>query len=479
VSKRENKTYEATSEAAITSAATLCTDISLNNGQRRQIARLANSLANMIPSDEDLRSSIPVFEKDLLLSLKQIAENFSCGLSHQTYSKPSVDLTHRNSNPTHELIDTLFMIIKAPDIKPRVWAESAITIAKILEQGLSPNDLSFAIRRIDENASLVISILSTASLEATFESKADDPMASLYTIAAVSNTVLRKMVKRRCTIIAVSRRLGHSDHFIINSALDICQIIFADANCVNNLCTGPGDNLELLVTSILQLIRESAIVQHQLTGIEVLSPLLTANHYHIQSILETLKWVASESKSRDTVVKSVFSFCQAVKEQERPSLQCLKSLVEFSKFPQKEVRLETLHVIDIKVNADNIQSFLEHSELVAVLYQNILVGSEEERMTAFDIARQMARSSISHSRLCSHKRFLEEVIKRVVRKHESPNSSAAEILLSLLLNKENTQYFLQFPSLLPWLVDFVTKHRIGMSDDPLVALIVHLSLMAK
>jgi hypothetical protein len=215
-----------------------------------------------IPSDKEnlLASTVPELKADPIFSLEQIIGAYICGEcddnTRQNTARSLDVMRQRVPEATGLLADTLFSIIKAKGSQPNVSAESAITISRFLEQGyLSPKDLQFIVGNIEENASLLISVLSTASMTSAFSSKEDDPLESLYILAAASKTVQRKMAKRRCTILAIARRLASLDHWTRVSALDFCQRLFADGESVDSLCcVGKGKNLDILVNGLIKLV---------------------------------------------------------------------------------------------------------------------------------------------------------------------------------------------------------------------------------
>jgi hypothetical protein len=476
---------EAKTEASSTSAAALYHN-TLDDEQRRKIAILSNTLSNMfIPSDKEnlLASTVPELKADPIFSLEQIIGAYICGEcddnTRQNTARSLDVIRQRVPEATGLLADTLFSIIKAKGSQPNVSAESAITISRFLEQGyLSPKDLQFIVGNIEENASLLISVLSTASMTSAFSSKEDDPLESLYILAAASKTVQRKMAKRRCTILAIARRLASLDHWTRVSALDFCQRLFADGESVDSLCcVGKGKNLDILVNGLIKLVFHDTVVQNQLTAVSILSQIQALNS-QVKKILECMKWLAFKSTSRDSIIASTNSYCQCVRRCEDLDIEHLKAVVEFTALAQKEVRHEALVTIELQMNARNTISLLKDSDLIDNCHRIILEGPDQDCTIAFDIVRQAARSRSCHAQLCSHPAFLETVVQFVAKK-ETPDPYAMEILLAILSGEDNASAFQKISDLLPWLVSFV--NTVGTDDDvkeQLVAVIMRLSLVS-
>ena len=389
---------------------------------------------------------------------------------------PRLFLEGMQQHQKEKLVDSLLVIAKAKWVASDICTHAATVISIVVEYLLplsTGNFLRCITGKIEENASILISILSTSSIM-NFPSKdnnsddetirnSENPMGSLYKLASISVIFRKKMVKRRCTILALVRYLNCSNHR--QSTLEFCKTIFLGGE--GALLIGEAQqNLDIIVQGMMKLIYEDAVAeQHQIVAISILCQILDMS-FDLQSnsLTETLKWVAfNENISEDAVIRAAKGYCNFVKNQQQPNIQQLKTVVAFVALPQNEVRKEALGLIELQRNGPCILGLLDDSNLLSQLVHLISTGSTQECNVAFDIVRQIARSSCCHKQLCQHPDLLKILIHFIVSSKEDSNLlSPIETLLSLLLNEDNTMAFLPFPDLLPWLLKFA---KIASKDD--------------
>ncbi|KAL3932940.1 MAG: hypothetical protein SGBAC_010613 [Bacillariaceae sp.] len=469
-----NTTKDTTSTAS-TSAATLSITNTLDESQKRNIANLSNSLSTTISSDvtkindRDLVSSSSSLEikSDLLSSFYQLAELFVCGsleddMDHrQTVLKETtktIDIIRaREPAATKELVNTLFSMVTQTNLLD-IAAESAISIATFLEQRLTPKDRRYIVQKAEENSSNLISVLSTAYLTSVKSPNNKDSMESLFAIAAVSKSIQRKMVKRRGTNLAIARCLRESDHWKRAGALEFCGRVFADDASVESLISvGKGENLEILVDGLIKRVYDDTIVQDQLMAISILNRILSLE-FHVEKTLKAFHSVAFDSKSWDAVIVAADAFCGYVEKNGDPTLEHQRALIGFATLPQKEIRRMALVILQSHTNNASSAELLNNMDTIDALLSIILHSPVKgDGILALDIVRQMARSRVHHTNLCRHPTFLSTIVSMANSK-DSPNPLATEILIALVLNKDNKDAFLRAPSIFQWLTNFATAH---------------------
>lgn len=476
---------EAKSEDSTTSAATLYHE-TLDDEQKKKIAILSNSLSRMgiAALKENLAAPMAVQDSKTgqALSLQRVLNAYLCGESDcetlQNRARTLPGIRKRVPEASHLLAESLFSSIKTTSrSQPKVAVESAIAISKFLEQNLLPKDRHLLVKSIGDNASLLISVLSTASMRSVDSPKEDDPLECLFVLAAVSKTLQTKMVKRRCTVLAIARSLSSVNHWARIGALDFCNNLFADTDAVVRLShVGSGNNRDILVNGLISLVFQDSVVQNQLTAVSILSQIQELD-CQVEKIMECMKWLAFQSKSRDAILASTNSYCRCVRRQEDVDTECLRTVVEFTGFTQKEVRHAALVTIELQMCAKNTSDLLKDSDLINNCHQALLEGPGQDCSIAFDILRQLARSTSCHAQLYNHPALLETVI-HFVASQEVPDPLASEILLALVLGGQSGQELRKFPDVLPWLIKFVDTT--GANEDvneQLVAVIVRLALL--
>jgi len=495
--ENEKDRLNTTEDTASTSGASLSFTNALDESQKRNIANLSNSLSKTISNDGSRqaqiikRSSRELLPRasgvklDLLSSFYQLTDMFACGslqndVDHRRTvlkeTTKTIDLIRmRAPEATQEVVDTLFSMLTIPSNLLDVAAESAISIAAFLEQRLAPKDRRYIVRKAEENSSNLISVLSTAYLTSVESPNHKDPMESLFVIAATSMSIQRKMVKRRSTNLAIARCLRESDHWKRVGALDFCQRIFHDDASVKSLISfGKGANLEILVDGLIKRVCDDTVVQDQLTAISILSKVLSWD-CHVDKTLEALHSVAFHSNSRDAVIVAADAFCSYVKKNGNPSVEHQRALIGFGTLPQKEVRRVALLILQSQTNNVCSAHLLDKMDSIDALLSIILHSPvQRDGIIALDIVRQMARSRVHHANLCRHPNFLSTIVSMV---NSTGDPLATEILLSLVLNKDNEDAFLRVPEISQWLISFVEAHQItGAVQEQLVTLILRLTL---
>ncbi|CAJ1960157.1 unnamed protein product [Cylindrotheca closterium] len=491
-----------TEDTASTSAATLSMTNTLDESQKRNIANLSNSLSTTIGSDDsrtkswitknNCRELVPSLssreiKSDLLSSFYHLADMFVCGsleddVDHRhtvlKETTKTIDIIRvRAPEATQELVDALFSMLTIRNNLLDVAAESAISIATFLEQGLTPKDRTYIVQKAEENSSSLISVLSTAYLTSVKSLSNKDPMESLFTIASASKFIQRKMVKRRGANLAVARCLRESDYWKRAGALDFCGLVFEDDASVQSLISmGEGENLEILVDGLIKRVYDDTVVQDQLAAISIVSKVLSLN-CHVEKTLQAFHSVAFHSTSRDAVIVAADAFCSYVKKNGDLSLEHQLALIGFATLPQKEIRRVALVTLQSHTNNACSVELLNKSDTIDALLSIILHSPVHgDGIIALDIVRQMARSRVHHTNLCRHPTFLSTIVS-MADSTDTPNPLAIEILVALVLNQENKDAFLRTPGLFKWLAKFVTAHPTGGNvQEQFLSVILFLTL---
>jgi hypothetical protein len=456
----------------------------ISNVQGLHVAVLVSSLATVLQcSNEVLANHVQNFQSDIILSSEKITDIFSAWKGDQTIQQvalSSITKTLRYIGPhvkgdvPERLMDVLLKIVKIHSVSPDIRADAAAAVCNL---GIHQNIKAVSV--LEKNASILISTLSTASLplEATDHNTL---IAHLYELAAVSQVFQVKMIKRRCTILAVASSLQQPTDDIQDLALEFYQAVFSNPECMEYLSAGQGDNLDILVKHLIAYTRDERNERRQVVGVSLLSQILATEDASPEGLMDTMRCLAYGGESDDVIRHSAVAYCDGIRKEVEPDLEQLWTLVDFTTFPFAKVRAEALAAIEwATLKSDSVKALLNQTDMVENFSLIVRHGSNEDCTSALDIMRKLARSSLYHSELCSHVGFLREVIDFVTRDHISNRSAhfyAVEMVLALLSNDENTSAFVPFRSLLPWLVSFVNTTT--ADDDfkkPVVSVIVRLS----
>jgi hypothetical protein len=456
----------------------------ISNVQGLHVAVLTSSLATVLQcSNEVLANHVQNFQSDIVLSSEKIMEIFSTWKGDPTIQQVVLSsLTkilryigpHVRGDAPQHLMDALLNIVKMHSVSPDIRVDAAAAVC-----GLGIHQNAKALSALEKNASILISTLSTASLHLE-DTDHNTLIAHLYELAAVSQVFQAKMIKRRCTILAVASSLLQPTEEIKTRALEFCQAVFANPDCIEYLSAGHGDNLDILAKHLIEYTRDESNEQRQLVGVSILSKILAMEVATCEGLMDTLRCLAYGGESDEVIRYSAIAYCNGVRKELEPDLEQLWTLVDLTTFPFAKVRTEALAAIERATSkSDSVKALLNDTDMVDNFALIVRHGSNEDCTVALDIMRKLARSSLYHVELCSHVGFLREVVDFVTHEDISNRSAhfyAVEMVLALLSNDENTQAFLPFRSLLPWLVSFVNTTT--ADDDfkqPVVSVIVRLS----
>jgi hypothetical protein len=444
----------------------------LSNMQGLHIAVLSSSLAMVLRcSKELLASHVHKFQSDLIASLQQVTEIFVSWVGDDTIQQVALSSTARTIRfiiphipyaAAEQLVDILMSILQG-HLSSDIRIDAASALVSFFENPLvktSPQVL----RKMEDNSSLLISTLSTASLANAQDNTQQDPMIGLYQLSAVSSIVRAKMVKRRCTILAVCKHLTHADNEKIREdALYFCKDALHRSECLEGLTSGLGDNVEILTEGLIDSAATEVNTELLLIIIMLLEKIVSMDQFPAQPALEALWSLAYKEDvnvDASAMMEAACAYCRGTKHVEF-SIRKMTIIVDLTTSGFAQVRSEALTRIEAVESEEDSEAALQLLEETDVLENFAIIirhGSNQDCVAALDICRQLARSSYYHRALCSYSWFLGAVVE-LVAKEQVHNRIAhfygVETILALLANEGNTKSFLAYPQLLPWLVTFV------------------------
>lgn len=443
----------------------------LSNMQGLHIAVLSSSLAMVLRCSKELLAlHVHKFQSDLITSLQHITEIFVPWAGDDTIQEVALSSTARTIRfiiphvpyaVTKQLVNILMSILQGR-LSSDIRIDAASALVSFFENPLvkaSPQVL----RRIEDNASLLISTLSTASLANAEDSNTQqDPMIGLYQLAAVSSIVRAKMVKRRCTILAICKHLTHPDEKIREHALYFCKdALSRGSECLEGLTSGLGDNVDLLTEGLIYSAATEVKAELLLIVVILLEKIVSLDQFPAQPALDALRSLAYNKVGVDdsVMMEAACAYCRGIQHVEF-SIREMTTIVDLTTSCFAQARSEALTRIEAVESEDSEAALqlLEETDMIENLALIIRHGSNQDCVAALDISRQFARSSYYHQALCKHSGFLRAVVE-LVAKEQIHNRIAhfygVETILALLSNEGNTKSFLAYPQLLPWLVTFV------------------------
>jgi len=451
------------------------------------IASLSTSLAMVLHcSTSVLARHVQEFHSDLVPALRMIVQNFTS--SHE--DKMLVQLILMNVCKTigliysyvpteqiEDLITTLLLILNCQSF-PSIQVDAAGKICALVSS-VPVDDNGATITKLEANASLLISALSTVFGSVSGGTEEADPTLRLYDLAAISEVIRIKMMKRRCTMLAISRHFRHPDPKTRRKALSLCREYLDHPEVSNSFSTGM-----FVENALVETLAESAAKETdpeiQFTAVSLLRKITTMQVFPSASIMATIKDLAYSGHSDRVVVECGATYCEGMQKEPFPTKEDLSTVVGFTGFPFAEVRSKALATIESFITkSETVDLLIKETDLFINFGLIVTNGSDVDCEQALNIVRQLSRSSRNHPKLCENSDFLATVVDYVAKKEVSNRNAhffAVEIVLALLSNDENTKVFLPFRHLLPWLVSFLNKTTADDAfKDQVVAVIIRLS----
>ncbi len=424
-----------------------------------------------------LRTSKYTVMRDFLLMAQEYSERFitgsACQLRTEIYTS-STDNQVLEAQPSQagnmkkeppgakngdsaRLVDPIHVLIRRANdhslqSKTQVLAAIDLSFILVTRHGSAiETDLIESIKGI---ASTIISLLSTASV-ITSSIERNKVFRSLCQLA-VSPHFRVKMVKRRCTMMAITRNLSHPDSVTRRAALIACTQLLDDEDCRSILSRGAGENVEILRVGIVESAFNARDSNIQLLIVSALEGLVHVLARAPNDILDILHNFAYDGASIVVTIKAAITLSRSVDHQVEGHMVYLAAVVEFTTFQSPQVRHEALAVLEAMTSSSNgMMYLLTTTKVVENAIFIIQRGSKQDRSEVLNIMRQLARSSLYHQYLLGNSDFLPSVVEVVISDHaegcKTSNGYAEEIILSLLSNEENMEAFLPCRQLLPWI----------------------------
>lgn len=382
--------------------------------------------------------------------------------------KAGTNQVHNSTYPAEsKVVRDLILRVTSPSTHPLIRMQAAMDISLILWTYHGSEAEESMITSIEQGASKILSVLSTASVTSN---ATDDPNVVMCLCRLAISPIFRtKMVKRRCTILALTRHLSHQDATIRESILLVAHQFCVDDDCKICLYRGASENVDILREGLVNAAQVATNPKCQLILVSALQGLLHVMDEATDDVLDIFKSYAYSGTSDDVIIQSAINLTKSITPQLELIDRYLWAVADFTTFPFPEVRREALKTLEaITCSPDGIMNLLTTTELVENISLVIKRGSREDCTNILNSTRQIARSSLYHEKLLSDSDFLPCLVDVVLsEKGEHGHTSkgyATEILLSLLSNEENMDAFLPFWCLRSWLADIVESYFVDKSS---------------
>jgi len=344
-----------------------------------------------------------------------------------------------------------------------VRVDAACAVASFLdaEEIARRQDL---VRVIEDNSSVLISILSTGAM-AVQKEHLEDCLGGLVSLARGTSVLRSKLLKRRCVILVIRNLLAHADVVVRAQALDLCKTLLLVGGRKVMTHYAFAENSGLLSNALTKASFAETDMQSKIT-ILLLLEVLIVNKYaipnQISCIMTTFYAHATAAESADVIaIQAATCYLQA-SDKAADDTRVLANVVEFTMSPYAKVRAIAFDVLqDVTFwNAHGARVLLEETPLLDNFTYVLRHGSQKDCISAMNVSKQLLFFDESHRLFCEHNGFIS-CVARMATKETVTNRvvyiNAVTIVLDLMSSDGNIRRFTKHSELLPFLVKFANR----------------------
>jgi len=442
-----------------------------------QLAIICNALARMMEcSDESLEKYVPFFADDLGLALPEAIRYFVDWNGDSTSRFVALGCSvHVLQRVAPMCIDHMFdfaqslSLLLGYDIPSDVRVDAACTLTGFL--GVDRANLSVHCK-IEQEASAIISVLSTAAL--TNNNRNATHRLQIMLLLAQDPILSGKLRRRRCVTIALAKQLKQECLECQDLALEIISFLLKDEEIEPKSATAV--NMNLMVEQLEGALHEERCRPSRIRI--------------IHNLLYSIGLPAIERKRKLGILNTLYDLLRAdgvpSKVQFEASLAFLSGINKTNAYaellselsiilvsPLAEIRRKAMRELDDAFfwHAESLCEHPDLSDLLDSLCILISNGSPEDCANAMQLCRQIAAKDAAKAFMCQHKLFLLRLVSLVSTvpvRNRPAYINAVEVMLTLLESDERLIAFLSFSEVLPCMVSLANR----TSDDALRARLV-------
>jgi hypothetical protein len=428
-------------------------------------------------SDQVLQESMHKLKDDLMPSLSVLLHIFACwegeSIIRLVTLASSIRLIRRIGPLLPEaaasLVAALLSLLNG-NFPSDIRVDAASAAAAFLD---NKNGSEQVVNIVEKDASVVISILSTAALAASNECLGEI-MHGLSCMAGCP-TLGSKLARRRCAVLAVVKHLSHQGREVRSKSLDLCHAFLGYHSTTTPVRTVLECNASLIVGALIKAVAVESDSRLQLSQIRILNGLITRDDIpkekkrNVMAVLYTL--VKNEGPDGPTM-EAALCYLQSATPMGLTE-EVLRTIADFTTSEYAKVRSKALSLLkDISFwhpHASRI--LLDTTDLLENFSLIISHGSDVDCADAIQACKQLVSDESHHQAFCIDFGFVTALV-RLVTTEPVANRPAfiggIDTIITLMSTDENLQYFLPFVEVLPWLVTFANR----TCDDEIKEMVV-------
>lgn len=358
--------------------------------------------------------------------------------------------------------------------------DAALAITRLFHRKSS--DL---VEMVEEEASTLISILSTGAMSVWESQFVGNCLGGLLRLARLTTTLPSKLVRRRCVILALCKHLqpnsmgeqrdddeGEDGDVAMIHRQDLCielaKVLLRavpsrsrrvkDGDAVQKVVK---DNLELLTTAVIRAVLQDLSPKIKLSVMELLVTLVQNDYLEaaqVLNIVNVLYFFAGADGPEESVIPAARHYIEAVRVHENAgALVCAVDLLDS---PFASVRQEAFQLlIDLCFwKVTEAKHLLKQSTLLDHLAVLLKKGSKHDCLHAIRVSKQLiVFHQDTHATFCQHEAFLKALVGLVTNepvRNRLAYAEAVDVMLELLSTDQRHRFIPFNVQLLPWLAKF-------------------------
>lgn len=451
---------------------------SFEHSRGLQVSALCRALDMILQcSDRVLEEYMPKLKDDLVSSLPRILSIYAHWEGDSIIRLITIASTLRIvlkvgpfvPEAATSLVGALLLILDSyfpPDI--RVDA----TCAAVSFLGKSSRNEEL-VKLMEQKASAIISILSTAALAASNESL----VGILHSLSSLAGcpTLGAKMARRRCAIFMAVKNLSHQQREVRGKSLDLCHAFLGHRANARPTKTVHESNLDLIVGGLMKAVSAEKDPRLQLSQIRIMGSLIIRDDISTEqkwNVMTLLRKIAKSEGCDGPTMEAQLCYLHSAATMGFAE-QVVATVADFTTSEYAKVRNKALGLVkDISFWHPHAARLLfDSTDLLESFSLIISHGSDEDCADAIQASKHFVSDEANHQFFCIETGFVASLVRLVTTEpvvNRPAFINGIDTIITLMSSNLGLQYFLPFIEILPWLVTFANR----TSDEEIKEIVV-------
>jgi hypothetical protein len=451
---------------------------SFEHSRGLQVSALCRALDMILQcSDRVLAECMPKLKDDLLPSLPRILKIYAQWEGDSIIRLITIASTLRIirkvspfvSEAATPLVGALLSILDG-HFPPDIRVDATCAAVSFLGKSCRNEEL---VKLMEQKASVIISILSTAALAASNESLVEI-LHSLSSLASCP-TLGAKMARRRCAIFMAVKNLSHKQREVRGKSLDLCHAFLGHRANARPARTVHESNLDLIVGGLMKAVSAESDPRLQLSQIRIMGSLIIRDDIATEqkwNVMTLLRAIAKSEGCDGPTMEAQLCYLHSAATIGFTE-EVVATVADFTTSEYAKVRNKALGLVkEISFWHPHAARLLfDSTDLLENFSLIISHGSDEDCADAIHASKVFVSDEANHQFFCIDAGFVASLV-RLVTTEPVANRPAfingVDTIITLMSSSVGLPYFLPFIEILPWLVTFANR----TSDEEIKEIVV-------